>query len=481
MLYGNAYQDQWRRFVFVMPYIIRYDEMINTSVFQNKKAAYYTLGCKLNFSETSTFGQMLAEMGVTPAAEGEKADLCLINTCSVTEVADHKCRQAINRMVRNNKGAFVVVTGCYAQLESEAVSRIEGVDLVLGSNEKAQLLQFLSDAWTEKESRQEGGETVDALHEYHSVHTSKIKSFAPSCSRGNRTRYFLKVQDGCDYFCTYCTIPYARGLSRNPTVASLVEQAEKAAAEGGKEIVITGVNIGDFGKTTGEKFIDLVRALDRVEGIERYRISSMEPDLLSDELIEFCAHSRAFMPHFHVPLQSGSDEVLKMMRRRYDKALFAQKIEHIKRVMPDAFIGVDVMVGCRGERPECFEECLDFLKSVDVTQLHVFPYSERPGTAALRIPYIVSDADKKRRSKQLLDLSEEKRIDFYRRHIGTVQEVLFEKAVRGKAMHGFTRNYIRVELPPSEAREEYDNCLMNVRLCDFNHDKSALRATIVDA
>ena len=245
--------------------------------------------------------------------------------------------------------------------------------------------------------------------------------------------------------------------------------------------MITGVNIGDFGKTTGEKFIDLVRALDRVEGIERYRISSMEPDLLSDELIDFCAHSRAFMPHFHVPLQSGSDEVLKLMRRRYDKALFAQKIEHIKRVMPDAFIGVDVMVGCRGEKPECFEECLEFLKSVDVTQLHVFPYSERPGTAALRIPYIVSDADKKRRSKQLLDLSEEKRIDFYRRHIGTVQEVLFEKAVRGKAMHGFTRNYIRVELPPSEVREEYDNCLMNVRLGDFNHDKSALRATIVDA
>lgn len=459
--------------------------MINTSVFQNKKAAYYTLGCKLNFSETSTFGKMLSELGVRQAEEGEQADICLINTCSVTEVADHKCRQAIHRMVRQNPGAFMVVTGCYAQLESEAVSRIEGVDLVLGSNEKADLVQFLSDAWTAKETAAEQevdtGAADGALHQYHSVRTKQIKSFAPSCSRGNRTRYFLKVQDGCDYFCTYCTIPYARGLSRNPTVASLVEQAEKAAAEGGKEIVITGVNIGDFGKTTGEKFIDLVRALDRVEGIERYRISSMEPDLLSDELIEFCAHSRAFMPHFHVPLQSGSDEVLKLMRRRYDKALFAQKIEHIKRVMPDAFIGVDVMVGCRGEKPECFEECLKFLKSVDVTQLHVFPYSERPGTAALRIPYIVSDADKKRRSKQLLDLSEEKRIDFYRRHIGTVQEVLFEKAVRGKAMHGFTRNYIRVELPPSEAREEYDNCLMNVRLGDFNHDKSALRATIVDA
>lgn len=453
--------------------------MIDTSVFQNKKAAYYTLGCKLNFSETSTFGQMLAQLGVTPAAEGESADLCLINTCSVTEVADHKCRQAIHRMVRNNPGAFVVVTGCYAQLESQAVSKIDGVDLVLGSNEKASLVQFLSDAWTAKESGQDGVQSGGSLHEFHSVRTSQIKSFAPSCSRGNRTRYFLKVQDGCDYFCTYCTIPYARGLSRNPTIASLVEQAEAAAREGGKEIVLTGVNIGDFGKTTGESFLDLVRALDAVEGIERYRISSMEPDLLTDELIDFCAQSRAFMPHFHVPLQSGSDEVLKLMRRRYDKALFACKIEHIKRAMPDAFIGVDVMVGCRGEKPECFEECFDFLKEVDVTQLHVFPYSERPGTAALRIPYVVSDADKKRRSKRLLDLSEEKRTAFYARYIGTDQEVLFEKAARGKAMHGFTPNYVRVELSPRDAREEYDNMLVRVRLGDFNHDKSALKAELL--
>ena len=455
--------------------------MINTSVFQNKKAAYYTLGCKLNFSETSTFGQMLAGLGVTAAAEGESADLCLINTCSVTEVADHKCRQAIHRMVRNNPGAFVVVTGCYAQLASETVSRIDGVDLVLGSNEKASLVQFLSDAWTAKESGQDGDEATGALHQYHSVRTSQIKSFAPSCSRGNRTRYFLKVQDGCDYFCTYCTIPYARGLSRNPTIASLVEQAEAAAREGGKEIVLTGVNIGDFGKTTGESFLDLVKALDAVEGIERYRISSMEPDLLTDELIEFCANSRAFMPHFHVPLQSGSDEVLKLMHRRYDKALFAHKIGLIKSVMPNAFIGVDVMVGCRGEKPECFEECFGFLKGVDVTQLHVFPYSERPGTAALRIPYVVDDMEKKRRSKRLLDLSEEKRTGFYARYIGTEQEVLFEKAVRGKAMHGFTPNYVRVELSPRDAREEYDNQLVKVRLGGFNHDKSALKAIVVDA
>ena len=455
--------------------------MINTSVFQNKKAAYYTLGCKLNFSETSTFGQMLSELGVTPAQEGEKADLCLINTCSVTEVADHKCRQAIHRMVRQNPGAFVAVTGCYAQLESESVSKIEGVDLVLGSNEKADLVQFLSDAWTAKESESLHTEATgsDSLHRFFSVKTKNIKSFAPSCSRGNRTRYFLKVQDGCDYYCTYCTIPYARGNSRNPTIASLVAQAEQAACDGGKEIVLTGVNIGDFGKTTGESFLDLVKALDRVEGIERYRISSMEPDLLSDELIDYCAHSRAFMPHFHVPLQSGSDEVLRLMHRRYDKSLFARKIELIKQKMPDAFIGVDVMVGCRGETPECFDECRDFLEGVDVTQLHVFPYSERPGTAALRIPYVVSDADKKQRSKLLLDMSERKRIDFYAKYKGTEQEVLFERASRGRAMHGFTKNYVRVELSPRDAREEYDNQLLRVRLGEFNHDKSALKAEII--
>ena len=455
--------------------------MINTSVFQDKKAAYFTLGCKLNFSETSTFGKMLADLGVHVAEEGEVADICLVNTCSVTEVADHKCRQAIHRLVRNNPGAFVVVTGCYAQLESESVSKIDGVDLVLGSDEKANLIQFLSDAWTAKESAAERNEDgkAESLHEFHSVKTKMIKSFAPSCSRGNRTRYFLKVQDGCDYYCTYCTIPYARGNSRNPTIASLVAQAEEAAREGGKEIVLTGVNIGDFGKTTGESFLDLCKALDKVEGIKRYRISSMEPDLLSDELIEFCSQSRAFMPHFHVPLQSGSDEVLKLMHRRYDKALFAHKIELIKQKMPDAFIGVDVMVGCRGETPECFEECYEFLDGVDVTQLHVFPYSERPGTAALRIPYVVDDAEKKVRSKRLLDLSEQKRIDFYARYIGTEQEVLFEKATRGKAMHGFTANYIRVELPAKLAKEEYDNQILRVRLGEFNRDKSALQVELL--
>ena len=442
--------------------------MIDSSAFQGKTAAYYTLGCKLNFSETSTFGKMLQEMGVRTVEKGQRADICLINTCSVTEVADQKCRQAIRRMVRENPGAFVVVTGCYAQLEADEVAAIDGVSLVLGSNEKANLIQFLSDAWT-------GNATSKSF----SQKTKDIKSFAPSCSKGNRTRYFLKVQDGCDYFCTYCTIPYARGFSRNPTIASLVEQAREAAMEGGKEIVLTGVNIGDFGKTTGEQFIDLVKALDKVEGISRFRISSLEPDLLSDELIDYCAQSRAFMPHFHIPLQSGSDAVLQLMHRHYDTKLFADKIHRVKDVMPDAFIGVDVMVGSRGETAEYFEETFRFLSDLDVTQLHVFPYSERPGTSALSIPYVVSEHDKKLRSKRLLDLSEQKVETFYHRHTGQDAEVLFEKAPRGKSMHGFTRNYIRVELPAKDANPLLDNQIVRVRLGELTPDRQALRCTIL--
>lgn len=449
--------------------------MIDTAAFQGKTAKFYTLGCKLNFSETSTFARTLYNMGVREAKKTEQADICLINTCSVTEVADHKCRQIIHRMVRQNPGAFVIVTGCYAQLESATVAKIEGVDLVLGSNEKADLVQYLSDAWnkvdTAKEEASEG--------EYHSVKTKDIKSFQASCSRGNRTRYFLKVQDGCNYFCTYCTIPFARGFSRNPTIQSLVTQAEEAAREGGKEIVLTGVNIGDFGKTTGESFLDLVKALDKVEGIQRFRISSLEPDLIDDELIAYCAESRAFMPHFHIPLQSGSDEVLELMHRRYDTALFARKIKLIKEKMPDAFIGVDVMVGSRGERPEYFEDCYNFLDSLPVTQLHVFPYSERPGTAALSIPYVVDDREKKHRAHKLLKLSDEKTRAFYAEHIGQEADVLFEKAARGKAMHGFTDNYIRVELSPDQAKEEYDNQILRVRLGEFNFDQSSLKAELL--
>ncbi len=449
--------------------------MIDTSAFQGKKARFYTLGCKLNFSETSTFAKLLREMGVVEAEEGEKADICLVNTCSVTEMADHKCRQAIHRLVRENPGAFMVVTGCYAQLDSEKVSKMDGVDLVLGSNEKADLIQYLNDAWTQPVDSADDGHK----HIFHNVKTKDIKSFQPSCSRGNRTRYFLKVQDGCNYYCTYCTIPFARGNSRNPSIASLVAQAEQAAREGGKEIVLTGVNIGDFGVTTGEKFIDLVKALDGVEGIRRFRISSIEPDLISDELIEYCAKSRAFMPHFHIPLQSGSDEVLRLMHRRYSRDLFAHKIELIKKLMPDAFIGVDVMVGCRGETPECFEDGYAFLDSLPLTQLHVFPYSERRGTAALRINYVVADKDKKERVHKLLKLSDEKTLDFYARHIGKEAEVLFEKSAHGKAMHGFTRNYVRVELPPSDDNDRLDNEIVRVRLGEFNHAQNALKGQIL--
>lgn len=408
--------------------------MIDTTVFQDKKAVYYTLGCKLNFSETSSIGKMLKDVGVRTVRKGEKADICVINTCSVTEIADKKCRQAIHRLTKQHPGAFVVVTGCYAQLKPEQVSNIEGVDLVLGAEQKGELINYLGSL-----EKHEHGEAITTA-------TKDIRSFAPSCSRGDRTRYFLKVQDGCDYFCSYCTIPFARGRSRNGKIEDLVAQARQAAAEGGKEIVLTGVNIGDFGKTTGETFFDLVKALDQVEGIERFRISSIEPNLLTDEIIEYVAHSRAFMPHFHIPLQSGCDEVLKLMRRRYDTALFASKIRKIKELMPDAFIGVDVIVGTRGETPEYFEKAYEFIRGLDVTQLHVFSYSERPGTQALKIDYVVPAEEKHQRSQRLLALSDEKTKAFYARHIGQEAKVLMEKSKAGMPMHGFTENYIRVEL-----------------------------------
>ena len=438
--------------------------MIDTTVFQDKTAVYYTLGCKLNFSETSTIGQMLKEAGVRTARRGEKADICVINTCSVTEVADKKCRQAIHRLVKNHPGAFVVVTGCYAQLKPEQVAAIEGVDVVLGAEEKGRLMEYLGDL-----QKHEKGEAVTSAFK-------DIRSFAPSCSRGDRTRYFLKVQDGCDYFCSYCTIPFARGRSRNGRIEDMVAQARQAAADGGKEIVITGVNIGDFGKTTGESFFDLVKALDQVEGIERYRISSIEPNLLTDEIIEYVARSRAFMPHFHIPLQSGCDEVLKLMRRRYDTALFAHKIQKIKEVMPHAFIGVDVIVGTRGETEEYFNQAYEFLKGLDVTQLHVFSYSERPGTQALKIDHVVSPEEKHRRSQLLLSLSDEKTRAFYASHIGREAVVLMEKSKSGTPMHGFTGNYVRVELPYDLS---LDNQLVRVRMGEFNEDGTALLGTIL--
>lgn len=438
--------------------------MIDTTVFQNKKAVYYTLGCKLNFSETSTIGKILKEAGVRTARKGEVADICIVNTCSVTEVADKKCRQAIHRLAKENPGAFIVVTGCYAQLKPGQVADIEGVDLVLGAEQKGDLIKYLGDV-----QKREHGEAVTTA-------SKDIRKFSPSCERGDRTRYFLKVQDGCDYFCSYCTIPFARGRSRNGSIADIVKQAEEVAAEGGKEIVITGVNTGDFGKSTGENFFDLVKALDEVEGIERYRISSIEPNLLTDEIIEFVSKSKRFMPHFHIPLQSGCDEVLKLMRRRYDTALFAEKIQNIKSLMPDAFIGVDVIVGTRGETEEYFEKAYQFIKGLDVTQLHVFSYSERPGTQALKIDHVVSPDEKHERSQRLLAISDEKTKAFYRKHIGREMKVLMEHSKEGVPMHGFTDNYIRVEL---KRDNELDNRIVTVRLEGFNEDETSLVGTIV--
>ena len=437
--------------------------MIDKTVFENKIAAYYTLGCKLNFAETSTIGKVLAEQGVRKARPGEKADICVVNTCSVTELADKKCRQAIRRIGKQHPGAFIVVTGCYAQLKPEEVSHIEGVDLVLGAEQKLDILMYLDDL----KKKEEGGAVIASQ-------TKDIRTFSPSCSADDRTRHFLKVQDGCDYFCSYCTIPFAR---RNGTIASMVKQAEEVAASGGKEIVLTGVNIGDFGKSTGETFIDLIRALDEVEGIVRYRISSIEPNLITDEAIDFVARSKRFAPHFHIPLQSGSDDVLKLMRRRYDTALFRHKIEKIKEIMPHAFIGVDVIVGTRGETDAYFEDARNFIESLDISQLHVFSYSERPGTQALKIDYVVDAKTKHSRSQQLLDISDRKFHTFYETHIGQKANVLFEQTHKKGMMHGFTENYIKAEIP-------YDGSLVNearqVTLEGWNEDKTALVVKIIE-
>ena len=437
-------------------------QMIDKTVFKDKKAVYYTLGCKLNFSETATIERQLQNAGIRTAKRGEKADICIVNSCAVTQEAEKKCRQAIHKLVRQHPGAYVVVTGCYAQLSAEKLSKEFGVDVVLGVEKKGDILEYLGNL----EKHNDGGE-------WYACPTKDVRNFVPSCSRGDRTRYFLKVQDGCDYFCTYCTIPFARGRSRNPKVEELVAQAQMAAGEGGKEIVITGVNIGDFGKSTGESFVSLVKALDTVEGISRYRISSIEPNLLTDEIIEYVSESRAFMPHFHIPLQAGSDEVLKLMHRRYDTAFFAAKIAKVKEVMPDAFIGVDVIVGTRGESDELFEQAYNFIKGLDISQLHVFSYSERPGTQALKIDGAVPPAEKHRRSQLLIALSEEKRLAFYERHIGKEAVVLFEKPRTGMPMGGFTENYIRVE---TASDASLVNRLVRVKLGGFNEDKSALVA-----
>ena len=444
--------------------------MCDLSVLRGKRVAFHTLGCKLNFAETSTLRDALLRAGAVAAGEGERADVCIVNTCSVTETADQKCRQVIHRFVRENPGAFVAVMGCYAQLKADEIARFDGVDLVLGMEHKGMMVPYLAQRLGAKEQMGPG----QACHEAVAVPMRDIATFVPSCSRGDRTRYFLKVQDGCNYYCTYCTIPLARGRSRNASVASLVEQARAVAREGGKEIVLTGVNIGDFGRSTGETFYDLVRALDDVEGIERYRISSIEPNLLTDEIIDFCARSRAFMPHFHIPLQAGSDEVLRLMHRRYDTALFRAKVEKVRSVMPDAFIGVDVMTGMRGETPELFDEAYAFIAGLDISQLHVFTYSERPGTRALDIAYTVPRAERHARSARLLALSEEKRRAFYARNVGQVRPVLWEHARPGRPQHGFTDNYVRVELPAGACAP--DNAIARVRLGGPTADGEALMA-----
>jgi threonylcarbamoyladenosine tRNA methylthiotransferase MtaB len=433
--------------------------MIDNSIFENKKAAYLTLGCKLNFAETSAIGRQLSQVGVRRARESEVADICVINTCSVTEFADKKCRQAVRKLIKENPGAYVIVTGCYAQLKPEDIAGIDGVDIVLGSEQKLDVVAYLD----ELKKKDKGV-----------IHTSKtnhIKSFVPSCSQDDRTRYFLKVQDGCDYFCSFCTIPFARGRSRNGTIESMADQAKEVVAKGGKEIVLTGVNIGDFGKTTGETFFDLVKALDDVEGIERYRISSIEPNLLTDEIIEFVAASKRFAPHFHIPLQSGSDAVLKLMRRRYNTALFRHKVEKIKSIIPDAFIGVDVIVGTRGETDEYFEEARLFLESLDFSQLHVFTYSERPNTQALKIDHEVDPKTKHARCKVLLDLSDRKLHGFYQSQKGTNRKVLFELTQHDDVMYGFTENYIKVETPYSASKA---NEIKMITLGEFNSVKTAL-------
>ena len=423
------------------------------------KVKFVTLGCKLNFSESATTGQQLLERGIARTVVGdEEPTICVVNTCSVTSLADRKCRQNIRSLIKRYPKALVVVTGCYAQLQGKSIAEIDGVDIVLGNEQKGDVVDYI-ERW---------------LNDHHSelavTPHKDIRRFSPSCECGDRTRYFLKVQDGCDYYCSYCTIPLARGRSRSGTIASLVEQAQDVARRGGKEIVITGVNIGDFGKNTGEKFLDLLKALDAVDGIERYRISSLEPDLLDDEVIAWCSASRAFMPHFHIPLQSGSDEVLRLMRRHYDRALFARKVERIHELMPHAFIGVDVMVGTRGELPEYFDDSLQFIASLGVQHLHVFPYSERPGTMALRIPYIVPKAERDRRVALMMELSDRQQREFIERFLGTNRPVLFEQPPAGsKVMHGFTDNYIRVTVP---YRKEHVNTVAQVKL-----DRSIISTT----
>ena len=412
------------------------------------KIRFVTLGCKLNFAESSALGKELLLRGHQRATLNEVPDVCVVNTCSVTDAADHKDRQAINQLHRKYPNATIVVTGCYAQLQPEQISQIEGVDYVLGQNEKYDIPQLIEEI--EKHA------SIASTQETHTNLQNKIRvaairevdDFHGVHSADDRTRCFIKVQDGCNYFCTYCTIPYARGKSRNPKIAEVVQDAQTALNQGAKELIITGVNIGDFGRSTGEQFIDLLRAFDQLDGDYRVRISSCEPNLLTDEIIDFVANSKHFAPHFHIPLQSGSNEVLAIMKRRYTRELFAERVQHIRKVMPHAFIGVDCMVGVRGETEACWEDYLTFIQGLDVSQLHVFTYSERANTRMLELDlYVVPKAERQRRSKILHAVSEEKTSTFYAQHAGRTAVVLWESKKEGDQMSGFTDNYIKVYGP----------------------------------
>ncbi len=420
--------------------------------YQGKKAAFYTLGCKLNFSETSTISGSFREAGFEHVDFEEKADVYVINTCSVTNQGDKASRNIIRQAVRKNPEAMVIVVGCYSQLKPGEAGQIEGVDLVLGTQEKFHIPAYLGDLKKRTQT------------EIITTRLADIKSFHKAYSWGDRTRSFLKVQDGCDYYCSFCTIPFARGKSRNDTIENTVKEAQKAIEKGYKEVVLTGVNIGDYGKSTNENFCELLKALENTDGLERLRLGSIEPNLLKDEIIELVAGSRVIMPHFHIPLQSGSDEILSLMKRKYSAGLFARRIEKIRAVVPHAFIGVDIIAGTNGETEKLFQESYDFINGLEVSQLHAFTYSERSGTQALKIPWKVDMEDRKRRTQMYINLSEKKQRAFYEKHLGTQQTVLFESQKNGDMMSGFTENYIKVETP---YREELINGLHTITLMDI--------------
>ena len=410
------------------------------------KIRFVTLGCKLNFAESSALGKELLLRGHQRATLNEVPDVCVVNTCSVTDAADHKDRQAINQLHRKYPNATIVVTGCYAQLQPEQISQIDGVDYVLGQNEKYDIPQLIEEI--EKHACLTAPQETHTKNKIRVAAIREVDDFHGVHSADDRTRCFIKVQDGCNYFCTYCTIPYARGKSRNPKIEEVVVDAQTALNQGAKELIITGVNIGDFGRSTGEQFIDLLRAFDQLDGDYRVRISSCEPNLLTDEIIDFVANSKHFAPHFHIPLQSGSNEVLAIMKRRYTRELFAERVQHIRKVMPHAFIGVDCMVGVRGETEACWEDYLTFIQGLDVSQLHVFTYSERANTRMLELDlYVVPKAERQRRSKILHAVSEEKTSAFYAQHAGRTAVVLWESKKEGDQMSGFTDNYIKVYGP----------------------------------